>query len=346
MKKIVLLTFMLCLGLAAGAVSPQLVKKARKASYDWARQYSIAVQLEGRQAEERFLDLFERRSTRIVQDYSPDLSASIPVSEYIKNRKKLDAKQKPFYEIQSVRIASEKAVASTGEKLEYGIVMVMWTNAPTGNPNETQLMEYELEAQLVYNAATDECCAKSIKKLGQRVLPKEKAKRESTIGSAVKKEFRRLETTIREAVKPDMAEGNRGNVAGSSPGTGEVPERRRGETVDETCSSPGTGEVPERRRGETVDEAGSAGQRGETVTEGQAPDMTLTFQPNKTIKVIITNPEFLPVRLKVFSNGEFLTGEYLGSRDSIKKIIVLPKGQYEIHAKVGETIIKKEITVK
>ena len=325
MKKIVLLTFMLCLGLAAGAVSPQLVKKARKASYDWARQYSIAVQLEGRQAEERFLDLFERRSTRIVQDYSPDLSASIPVSEYIKNRKKLDAKQKPFYEIQSVRIASEKAVASTGEKLEYGIVMVMWTNAPAGNPNETQLMEYELEAQLVYNTSTDECCAKSIKKLSQRVLPKEKAKRESTLGSAVKKEFRRLETTIREAVKPDMAEGNRGNVAGSSPGTGEVPERRRGETVDE---------------------AGSAGQRGETVTEGQAPDMTLTFQPNKTIKVIITNPEFLPVRLKVFSNGEFLTGEYLGSRDSIKKIIVLPKGQYEIHAKVGETIIKKEITVK
>lgn len=153
----------LLMGNMVGAATPSLWKKGRKAAYEWARNYSIAINMEGRNAAWQFLSLFNDPDVKIYPDYDMDAVGDITIREYAATRLRLDNHQRPVYEINGIKILSE-SVRPNGN-LALNMKMVQLTRRSDGQP-----LEFILSVNLIYDTALDYCYANGVKVLQKRVL--------------------------------------------------------------------------------------------------------------------------------------------------------------------------------
>lgn len=150
-------------GYTVGEATPLQWKKGRKAAYEWARNYSIAINMEGRNAAWHFLSLFNDPDVKIYPDYDMDAVGDITIREYAATRLRLGNHQKPVYEINGIKILSER-VRPNGN-LALNMKMVQLTRRSDGQP-----LEFILSVNLIYDTALDYCYANGVKVLQKRVL--------------------------------------------------------------------------------------------------------------------------------------------------------------------------------
>ena len=159
MKKFLIFALLLAASTACGTAAEQpatLVKKARRAAYDWVRQYSVAVRLDSRQAGELFSTLFVPNA-RLFPDYDPALTRPVTPQTYMKGRQS-SSLSPLFYQISNNSIVSERAVDGTIESVLHLSLDIIQPSGDSLFP----ILSAQLAVRLVYDTLADASKAQSV----------------------------------------------------------------------------------------------------------------------------------------------------------------------------------------